>query len=275
MTNCTSPTFKAIYGPVQSWRFGQSLGIDPIGQPTACSFNCAYCQLGDIQQHTMQRQVFVSTDQIHQELAALEPHTPIDVVTLSGSGEPTLALNLGEILAAIKHHLNRPVVVLTNSTLLGEPVVRAALQQADRVVAKLDAVADDQLQRVNRPVPGIDIVTLLNGIRTFSAEYSGRLALQTMLLQPWSEAQQTAYIERLQTIRPDEVQLNVPSRPRVLARRLEARGNQEIALEPTDLRQLKCVDPAVVHRFAEAITTATSIPTRYPPMPASSPELTA
>jgi hypothetical protein len=60
-----------------------------------------------------------------------------------------------------------------------------------------------------------------------------------------------------------------------MARHLEARGNQEIALEPADLRQLKCVDPAVVHRFADAITTATGIPTRYPPMLASSAGLTA
>jgi wyosine [tRNA(Phe)-imidazoG37] synthetase (radical SAM superfamily) len=270
-----STPFKAVYGPVTSWRFGQSLGIDPIGQPTTCSFNCAYCQLGEIQRSTTQRQVFIPTEQIHRELAALDPDTNIDVVTLSGSGEPTLALNLSEILAAIKHHLNRPVVVLTNSTLLGNPAVRAALQPVDQVVAKLDAVSDAQLQRVNRPAPGIDVRTLLDGIRTFSAEYPGHLALQTMLLQPWSEAQQTIYIEQLQTIRPDEVQLNVPSRPRVMARHLEARGNQAIALEPADLRQLKCVDPAVVHRFADAITTATGIPTRYPPMLASSAGLTA
>ena len=266
MTTCTSTSFKAVYGPVQSWRFGKSLGIDPIGQPTTCSFNCAYCQLGEIQRHTVERQVFIPTEQIHQELADLDPSIPIDVVTLSGSGEPTLALNLGEIITAIKRQIDRPVVVLTNSTLLGDPAVRAALQRADQVVAKLDAIADAQLQRVNRPAPGIDVATLLQGICTFSAEYRGQLALQTMLLQPWSEAQQTTYIEQLQAIRPAEVQLNVPSRPRVMARQLEARGNQEIALESADLRQLKCVDPAVVHRFADAITAATGIPTRYPPM---------
>ncbi|MBM4237704.1 MAG: hypothetical protein FJ151_04385, partial [Euryarchaeota archaeon] len=38
---------RTVYGPVKSWRFGRSLGIDPIGiEPKVCSFNCTYCQLG-------------------------------------------------------------------------------------------------------------------------------------------------------------------------------------------------------------------------------------
>jgi wyosine [tRNA(Phe)-imidazoG37] synthetase (radical SAM superfamily) len=258
--------FKALYGPVSSWRFGQSLGVDPIGQPSTCSFNCAYCQLGDIQRHTTQRQVFVSTEQINQELVDFDPLIPMDVVTLSGSGEPTLALNLGDILTAIKTHLDRPVVVLTNSTLLRDPAVRAALQLADRVVAKLDAVSDSQLQRVNRPAPGIDIATLLNGIRTFSAEYQGHLALQTMLLKPWPVELQSIYIDHLRSIRPAEVQLNVPTRPRVLAHHLEARENQAMALEPHALRQLRCVDLGVLQDLADQIEAKTGIPTRYPPV---------
>jgi DNA-binding CsgD family transcriptional regulator len=33
----TSNPFKAVYGPVQSWRFGRSLGIDPIGSVSTVS----------------------------------------------------------------------------------------------------------------------------------------------------------------------------------------------------------------------------------------------
>jgi wyosine [tRNA(Phe)-imidazoG37] synthetase (radical SAM superfamily) len=42
--------FCSVYAPVASWRFGSSLGIDPIGLVSTCSFNCAYCQLGEIEQ---------------------------------------------------------------------------------------------------------------------------------------------------------------------------------------------------------------------------------
>lgn len=50
--------FFSVYGPVFSWRYGNSLGIDPIGQTSTCSFNCVYCQLGEIEQITRDRRLF-------------------------------------------------------------------------------------------------------------------------------------------------------------------------------------------------------------------------
>ncbi len=39
-----------IYGPVPSWRLGNSLGVDLVEVPDdyskICSFDCLYCQLG-------------------------------------------------------------------------------------------------------------------------------------------------------------------------------------------------------------------------------------
>ncbi|MDA0266754.1 MAG: radical SAM protein [Cyanobacteria bacterium] len=265
--------FKAIYGPVQSWRFGQSLGIDPIGQPSTCSFNCAYCQLGDIQQQSTHRRVFVSTEQIRKELGDLDAFESIDVATLSGSGEPTLALNLREILACVQKYVPCPVVVLTNGSLLKDWAVRSALEWANQVVVKLDAVSEQQLQRINRPIAGIDLASILAGIQTFAEEYPGYLAIQTMVLKPWSPEDRARYIEILATLMPDEVQLNMPSRPRVLARRLEARENQIIGLEPYALRQLNCVNTNVLQDFAHEIETTIGIPTRYPTAKTQQPSL--
>ena len=107
-----SSAFTSVYGPVSSWRFGRSLGIDPIGPSSTCSFNCVYCQLGEIQNHTALRQVLISTEQILEDLEKFAPWD-VDVVTLSGSGEPTLALNLREILAAVKETTGRTTVVFT------------------------------------------------------------------------------------------------------------------------------------------------------------------
>jgi wyosine [tRNA(Phe)-imidazoG37] synthetase (radical SAM superfamily) len=158
--------FSSVYGPVPSWRLGRSLGIDPIGAISTCSFNCAYCQLGEIQRHTAQRQVFVPTEQIIQDLQAFKPWD-VDAITLSGSGEPTLALNLGEILTGVKEITGRPTVVLTNSTMLKEVEVRQALLGVDVVAAKLDALSSEQLQRVNRPVTGIDWSIIRTGLEHF------------------------------------------------------------------------------------------------------------
>jgi wyosine [tRNA(Phe)-imidazoG37] synthetase (radical SAM superfamily) len=70
--------FCSVYGPVESWRYGRSLGIDPIGPISACSFNCVYCQLGEIEQPTDERQLFIPTAQILADLQAFAPWAGIE-----------------------------------------------------------------------------------------------------------------------------------------------------------------------------------------------------
>lgn len=254
---------SCVYGPVKSWRFGNSLGIDPIGEVSTCSFNCVYCQLGQIQALTHQRQIFVPTAKFIQDLQVFAPYQQVDVVTLSGSGEPTLALNLEEILAIAKQMTQRPVVVLTNSTLLSDAKVRHALQLADIVAVKLDAVSSNQLQRVNHPIEKINLPQILVGIERLRGEYPGNLAIQTMVLSPWTTEMLEIYIEILQRLNPDEIQLNVPSRPRVSVRQLEARENDAPNSDNHPLYQLKCISADILKTIAETIHEATNIPVRY------------
>ena len=255
--------FTSVYGPVPSWRFGRSLGIDPIGSSSTCSFNCVYCQLGEIQNHTALRQVFIPTKQIVEDLQAFAPWD-VDVVTLSGSGEPTLALNLREILTAVKETTGRTTVVLTNSTMLVNPEVRSALSLADIVAAKLDGVSSEQLQRVNRPVAGIDLATILAGLKQFRREYQGHLAIQTMLLSPWSEENRGEYIRLMQQLSPNEIQLNTPTRPRSLSRQLETRGARSLS-RPYPVQLLKQVSREFLQDLATEIKQETALLVRCVP----------
>ncbi|WP_414752834.1 radical SAM protein [Anabaena sp. CCY 9910] len=257
---------SSVYGPVKSWRFGNSLGIDPIGVVSTCSFNCVYCQLGQIQAHTSQRQIFVPTSQLWEDLQALAPYDQVDVVTLSGSGEPTLALNLEEILAIAKQVTQRPTVVLTNSTLLSDTKVRHALQSADIVAVKLDAISSNQLQRINQPVATINLPHILAGIEQFREEYQGNLAIQTMVLSPWTTEMIEIYIQQIERLNPQEIQLNVPARPRVLVRQLDARGNDAIESFSDSIRQLKCLSANILKPLADTIHYATKIPVRCAPV---------
>jgi wyosine [tRNA(Phe)-imidazoG37] synthetase (radical SAM superfamily) len=261
--------FSSVYGPVPSWRFGRSLGIDPIGSISTCSFNCAYCQLGQIQRHTAQRQVFISTEQIIQDLQAFAPWD-VDAITLSGSGEPTLALNLGEILAGVKEITERPTVVLTNSTMLGKTEVLQALTDVDVVAAKLDALSSEQLQRVNHPVAGIDWSTIWTGLEQFRLQYKGHLAIQTMILSPWSEADQAFYIRLMQQLKPDEIQLNTPTRPKPFSHQLDTRGARGLS-RPYPVQVLKQVSRDFLSSFAARIQEATSITVRCVPPAAELP----
>jgi wyosine [tRNA(Phe)-imidazoG37] synthetase (radical SAM superfamily) len=258
MNSATLPSFSSVYGPVHSWRYGRSLGIDPIGPVSTCSFDCVYCQLGEIEHKSYDRQVFIPTTQILQDLFAFQPWD-VDVITLSGSGEPTLALNLGEILALTKSLTGKPVGVLTNGTLLTCAEVREELAIADQVAVKMDAVTDDLLRRVNRPVAGIDLTTQWQGLKAFRQQYSGQLAIQTMLLAPWNEAEQQAYIDQMRDLVPDEIQLNTPTRPRPLAHQLDARGNHSASDRPYAIRQLKPVSVPILQALGDRIQRETSI----------------
>lgn len=256
------PNVSSVYGPVKSWRLGRSLGVDLLCIDSICSFDCVYCQLGKINQLTTERHTFVPTATLIKDLEASDwRHS--DVVTISGSGEPTLALNLGEAIDAIKSITGRTVIVLTNSTLLGDPEVRRDLLKADRVYCKLDAWNDDQLRRINRPVTTISHEAIVDGIIALRNEFDGVIAIQTMVLTHLSEADIARYAKILTAIRPDEVQINIPSRPVPADWEIDNRGNRT---EPDDhAKILKIVEPAELLRVADRIEELTLLPVITPP----------
>jgi len=270
----TLTPFMSVYGPVRSWRFGQSLGIDPIGARSTCSFNCVYCQLGEIQSKSCSRQVFTSTQAIQQDLQSFLI-CPVDTITLSGSGEPTLAQNLGEILAMAKDVTTKPVGVLTNGSLLGDRAVQKELAIADWVAIKVDAVTADSFRRINRPVPTLKLQEIWAGILQFRQSYRGHLAIQTMLLTPWSNQDQAEYIQLMQTLQPDEVQLNPPTRPRCLTNELVARSNHPSDACPYPTQQLMHVRADVLEVFGDRIQSATGIPVRCPSLDEATGKATA
>lgn len=204
--------FKYIYGPVPSWRVGSSLGIDLLSQKEKiCSFDCLYCQLGKSFILSDVRQLFVPEDEIIKELDAL-PETPIDYITISGRGEPTLADNLGNAISAIKACRKEPVAVITNSSLINKPDVRDELSKADLVIAKLDASSQESLILINQPHKGIKFEAIVEGLRNFRKQFKGKLALQIMFMENNKQyAEDMAFIA--DDIHPDEVQINTPLRP--------------------------------------------------------------
>ena len=258
-------SFATVYGPVVSWRYGRSLGIDPIGPTSTCSFNCVYCQLGEIEVISRDRRLFLPTAQIMADLERFAPWE-VDIITLSGSGEPTLALNLGEILSQIKTLTAKPTLVLTNATLLDDAQVRQELSLADRVSVKLDGISEDLVRRINRPDSSLQLAKIIQGIEAFKTEFCGELSLQTMLLAPWSEEVKRQYIALLKRLQPKEIQLNTPSRPKPLKRELEGRGNhtgEELPAYPVQI--LKCVSPEILAALAQELTDKTQIPVRCAP----------
>ncbi|MAT98286.1 MAG: radical SAM protein [Anaerolineaceae bacterium] len=208
---------KYIYGPVPSRRLGQSLGIDTIPLKT-CNWNCVYCQLGRTVPLTNERKIYFPTEEILDEVqTVLANHAPgdIDWVTFVGSGEPTLHSGLGWLIQQVKQLTDLPIAVITNGALLYLPDVRRDLAQADAVMPSLDAGTAVLYRQLNRPHPEVTFTRLVDGLEAFRQGYSGQLWIEVMLMQGLNDSESALrdIAAVLRRIRPDEVHLNLPTRP--------------------------------------------------------------
>lgn len=214
---------SSIYGPVESWRFGKSLGVDLLMNPSTCSFNCTYCQLGFIERITTERKIYVQTQKVIEDFKASK-WKETEVITFSGSGEPTLALNIGEVIREIKNITSEkiPITILTNGTLFNDEKVRRDVLNADVISVKLDAPDDETLKAINRPANGINLETILSGIKKLKGDISlvdirachGKPLLQIQIMfMPQNKNKIEELAKLLNEIKPDEVALNTPTRP--------------------------------------------------------------
>jgi len=207
---------KYIFGPVPSRRLGMSLGTDIISFKT-CTLDCIYCQLGVTTVKTLERQSFVPKDEVLNELKDFlsGQNRHIDFITLSGSGEPTLSSDIGDIIHQIKSFTNIPVAVLTNGSLLFRDDVRQDLMEADMVAPSLDSITDESFQKVNRPCKGLTEELIIEGLIRFSHEFKGKIWLEIMIVKGINDSlEELKKIAALtHTLRLDKIHLNTVVRP--------------------------------------------------------------
>lgn len=214
-----------IFGPVPSRRLGVSLGVDLLTHKI-CSMDCVYCECGKTTQQTLDRAEYVLFSRIQQELDHyFRRHRDPDVITFSGSGEPTLNIHIGKVIQYIKQKKpDIPVAVLTNASLLHDPDVFTALLAADIVIPSLDAVLVSTFKKMNNPHPDLDPEEILNGIERFSKAchsyqaYKGKLWLEIFVLPGFNDTRPDldALRKAVLRIKPDRVQLNTLDRPGAL-----------------------------------------------------------
>ncbi|RLF27592.1 MAG: radical SAM protein [Thermoplasmata archaeon] len=203
---------RIVYGPVASWRLGRSLGVDLLcSKKKICSFDCIYCQLGKTEQLTSRRSSFVSLDQLEMEIKDALAHASMDVITFSGTGEPTLADNMHHAIKIIREFTDIPLAVLTNSSLLHDKDVQSTLKQLDIIVAKLDASDPQIFQQINQPATEITFEQTFEGIKTMRKIFSGKFALQIMFMRE-NKKHAPRIAELTEDIQPDEIQINTPLR---------------------------------------------------------------
>ena len=173
---------RYVFGPVPSRRLGISLGMD-IVIPKSCNLNCVFCECGPTKDWTVERKHFISFEDFKQELEEALQQVKPDYVTFSGSGEPTLSLDLGKVIRYIKRHYSVKIAVITNSLLLYREDVLEDIQEADLIMPSLHTVKQEVFENIGRAYPGYRIEMLLEGLRKLSSRFQGDIDLELFLIE--------------------------------------------------------------------------------------------
>lgn len=180
---------ETVFGPIRSRRLGSSLGINLLPRKGKfCTFDCIYCECG-WNRDGRDDQVLPTAAQVRSALEdklaeCLLEGTPIDSITFSGDGEPTLNPEFPRIIDDTlrlrdAYYPGAQVSVLSNATRVHVPEIAAALKRVDNPILKIDAPTDELIARIDNPAPGYSLERVLEALRGFHGEF----VLQTMFLR--------------------------------------------------------------------------------------------
>jgi wyosine [tRNA(Phe)-imidazoG37] synthetase (radical SAM superfamily) len=166
---------------------------------------------------TTKRKAYIPAEKVLEEFNKIYPalKNNIDVITLTGAGEPTLNSDLVTIISEIKKVADHPLALLTNSTLMMDSDVVEVLLMCDIVVPSLDAVTQDVFARVDKPASELKIDDIINAITDFSHKFSGKLYLELLLVKGVNDGIEDLrkFAEVAKKIRYTKVQLGTVFRP--------------------------------------------------------------
>lgn len=214
---------STIFGPIHSRRLGTSLGINlsPV-DGKVCSFDCVYCEAGYNSQGTG-KSGLPPRDEVSRLLEAKlkemsDAGAPLDVITFSGNGEPTMHPDFDGIIDDTlslrdRYYPDAKVSVLCNSTRLDRKGVVNGLMKVDNCILKLDSALTPTMRLIDQPVS-----------EKFTCEYvipqlesfGDKCIIQTMMLRGnhngchidnTTAEEVDALIEAYKRIKPREVML--------------------------------------------------------------------
>lgn len=219
---------EIVYGVIHSRRLGISLGVEIMPLDCKlCTFDCVYCECG--WNKPTQHPALPSRSEVYEALEKKLRHMasnaePLDVITFSGNGEPTLHpdfLGIIQDTCALRNHYypKAQVSVLSNSTQLGREDVIKALQLCDKRILKLDAGTDIMFKRVDQPVnSNLSIETIIRWL----AQWDGDFILQTCFLRGEHNGHKIdnttpeeldAWYRVVRQLRPKQIMIYVIDRP--------------------------------------------------------------
>ena len=210
--------YKHVFGPVPSRRLGISLGVDLV-LSKSCNLNCIFCECGATKKIQLERQRFKDMNEILNEIQSVLKDIKPDYITFSGSGEPTLSLDLGNISKAIKEDLKYKgkICLITNSLLLANQEVIKELEYIDLIVPTLNTLKQDIFEKIVRPDYRTSVDEIKKGfINLNNSNYKGKIWIEIFILENINDSEEN-FIEianflNSENIRYDKIQLNTIDR---------------------------------------------------------------
>lgn len=181
---------STIFGPIHSRRLGTSLGVNLMSADgKVCSFDCLYCEAGFNAQGKGKKGIPPRAEVarlLEEKLSAMRAdNQPLDVITFSGNGEPTLHPDFKGVVEDTlrlrdKYYPDAKVSVLSNATRLHTPEVVEALKMVDNNILKLDSAIDPTVRQIDRPTnPNYSVKDVVESMKQFD----GQCIVQTMMLR--------------------------------------------------------------------------------------------
>ena len=210
--------YKHVFGPVPSRRLGVSLGVDLVVSKS-CNLNCIFCECGATKKIQLKRQRFKDMNEILDEIQSVLKVIKPDYITFSGSGEPTLSLDLGNISKAIKENLKykEKICLITNSLLLADKQVIKELEYIDLIIPTLNTLRQDIFEKIVRPDYRTSVDEIKKGfINLNNSNYKGKIWIEIFILENINDNKEN-FIEianflNSENIRYDKIQLNTIDR---------------------------------------------------------------
>ncbi|MFZ9659633.1 MAG: radical SAM protein [Arcobacteraceae bacterium] len=205
-----------IFGPINSRRFGRSLGVDLSPNGKQCNFDCLYCEL--IKSKTMSKQIVSINvkEYIEAIKETLSRHNNIDVITLTANGEPTMYPYLNELIDEInKIKRNEKLLILSNSSLINNPNVVSALMKIDIVKLSLDCATKECFKKLDKIDKSINSDNIIDGIIKFSKIFPNELVLEVLFVKNINDKDDeiSKMYELIKQINPTRVDIGTIDRP--------------------------------------------------------------
>ncbi len=218
-----------IFGPVNSRRFGKSLGIDLSPSKKQCNFDCLYCELEPAKTMGAYEDV-ISVEEIMNALnESLKSHQDIDALTVTANGEPTLYPYLSELMDEInKIKGSIKTLILSNAANIDEEKTQEALMKFDTVKLSLDCATGRCLKRLDRSHEEINVEKIKEGMLSFKSKFEKPLIIEILMVKGINDSDEEieALNRYLLTLEPTRIDIGTIDRPP--AYKVEALSYEEL-----------------------------------------------